>query len=115
MRTYRNAFLTALVVNVALAAGLGLLWWRTRMAGRPIPPETPASQSGQANPAIAEPGQNKGAGALPQATETPLSPVQLSPERLQSIGVKTGVVEVKDVHEEIRTTGDVEIDEGRLA
>lgn len=115
MPTYRKAFLTALVVNVALAAGLGLLWWRTRMAGRPSPPETPASQSSQAAPAIAEPGRTEGAATLPEAVETPLSPVQLSPERLQSIGVKTGVVEVKDVHQEIRTTGDVEIDEGRLA
>jgi Cu(I)/Ag(I) efflux system membrane fusion protein/cobalt-zinc-cadmium efflux system membrane fusion protein len=34
---------------------------------------------------------------------------------MQSIGVKTGVVEYRQVHDEIRTTGNVEADETRLA
>jgi Cu(I)/Ag(I) efflux system membrane fusion protein/cobalt-zinc-cadmium efflux system membrane fusion protein len=34
---------------------------------------------------------------------------------MQSIGVKTGAVEYKDMHDEIRTTGNVEADETRLA
>jgi len=34
--------------------------------------------------------------------ETALVPVQLSPERLQSIGLKTGRVESKVVEDEIR-------------
>jgi len=34
---------------------------------------------------------------------------------MQSIGVKTGTVEYKDVHDEILTTGNVEADETRLA
>jgi Cu(I)/Ag(I) efflux system membrane fusion protein/cobalt-zinc-cadmium efflux system membrane fusion protein len=42
-------------------------------------------------------------------------PVTLTPERMQSIGVKTGVVEYKQVHDEIRTTGTVEVDETRLS
>ena len=45
-----------------------------------------------------------GSAAKPPA-ETPLVPVQLTPQRLQSIGVKTGVVEMKSVHDEIRTMG----------
>jgi Cu(I)/Ag(I) efflux system membrane fusion protein/cobalt-zinc-cadmium efflux system membrane fusion protein len=42
-------------------------------------------------------------------------PVQLSVERLQSIGVKFGVVERKPVQDEIRATGTVAIDETRLS
>ena len=34
---------------------------------------------------------------------------------MQSIGVKTGVVEFKTLHDELRTTGSVEVDETRLA
>ena len=49
------------------------------------------------------------------STEAALVPVQLSPERLQSIGVKTGHVERKIVEDEIRVTGNVAIDETRLA
>src|ERR1051326_3908731 len=42
-------------------------------------------------------------------------PVQLSPERLQSIGVRMGRVEKKVVDDEIRVTGNVAVDETRLA
>jgi Cu(I)/Ag(I) efflux system membrane fusion protein/cobalt-zinc-cadmium efflux system membrane fusion protein len=41
--------------------------------------------------------------------------VQLSPEKLQSIGVKTGEVGHKIVADEIRATGNVALDETRLA
>jgi Cu(I)/Ag(I) efflux system membrane fusion protein/cobalt-zinc-cadmium efflux system membrane fusion protein len=51
----------------------------------------------------------------PPSAETPLSPIQLSPERLQSIGVKFGVVERKDLTDTIRTTGTVAIDERRVS
>ena len=51
----------------------------------------------------------------PVSTEVPLVPVQISPQRLQSIGVKTGEVERKLVADEIRTTGSVAVDERRLA
>src|SRR5260370_9517807 len=51
----------------------------------------------------------------PASTEAPLVPVQIPPQRLQSIGVKTGEVERKLVADEIRTTGSVAVDERRLA
>ena len=41
--------------------------------------------------------------------------MQISPQRLQSIGVQTGRVERKFVEDEIRATGNVAIDEARLA
>jgi Cu(I)/Ag(I) efflux system membrane fusion protein/cobalt-zinc-cadmium efflux system membrane fusion protein len=51
----------------------------------------------------------------PPSTEAPLVPVQISPQRLQSIGVKTGEVERKFVEDEIRVTGNVAVDETRLS
>ncbi|MCI0465400.1 MAG: efflux RND transporter periplasmic adaptor subunit [Beijerinckiaceae bacterium] len=42
-------------------------------------------------------------------------PVMLPPHRIQSIGVKTGTVEYREVHGEIRTFGNVEADETRLS
>jgi Cu(I)/Ag(I) efflux system membrane fusion protein/cobalt-zinc-cadmium efflux system membrane fusion protein len=49
------------------------------------------------------------------ASEPNLAPVTLTPQRIQSIGVKTGVVEFRPVDDEIRTVGNVEADETRLA
>ncbi|MGH6847870.1 MAG: efflux RND transporter periplasmic adaptor subunit, partial [Methylocella sp.] len=49
------------------------------------------------------------------ASEPTLAAVTLSPQRMQSIGVKTGVVEFRPVRDEIRTVGNVEADETRLA
>jgi len=43
--------------------------------------------------------------------EVPLVPVQLSNEQMNSIGVKTGSVEYKQLNDEIRATGTVDIDE----
>lgn len=111
MRTYRKAFLTALAVNVVLAAGLGRLGWRVyqlRRAHSATPVASPVSE-----PAASA--QEGAAVQVVSSTETPLSPVQLSPERLQSIGVRTGIVELKDVQDDVRVTGDVEVDEERLA
>lgn len=42
---------------------------------------------------------------------SPLAPVQLTPERLQSIGVTTALVERKAVNGEIHATGTVDIDQ----
>jgi Cu(I)/Ag(I) efflux system membrane fusion protein/cobalt-zinc-cadmium efflux system membrane fusion protein len=41
--------------------------------------------------------------------------VQLSPQRLQAIGVKTAVVEWKDVKDELRLPGNVDVNEQQLA
>src|ERR1700710_2953177 len=43
--------------------------------------------------------------------EMPLAPVQLTPERMQSIGVQTGTVEWKQITDHIRATGTVDINE----
>jgi RND family efflux transporter MFP subunit len=47
--------------------------------------------------------------------ETPLAPVQLTPERMQSIGVETGTVEWKQLIDHIRATGTVDINERQVS
>ncbi len=53
--------------------------------------------------------------AAAQTAEPALAPLTLTPQRMQSIGVKTGAVERRQVEDEIRTVGNVEADETRLA
>jgi membrane fusion protein, copper/silver efflux system len=108
MKNYRNAFLIALVGNLALIALLGGLWWKSHRPIAQVQPPKEATKAAESH----EPSS-----ALPSAPqmETPLAPVQLSAERLQSIGVKFGVVARKPVQDEIRTTGTVAIDETRLS
>jgi RND family efflux transporter MFP subunit len=56
---------------------------------------------------------NGGKGPLLTAAkmEAPLVPVQLTNEQMNSIGVKTGTVEYKQLNDEIRATGTVDVDE----
>src|SRR5260370_32912538 len=107
MKNYRNAFFVALIGNLALAAMLGGWWWHAKRSAARL----------QAVVAAANPQQSAQAKTEPTAgpTEAPLAPVQLSPERLQSIGVKFGKVERKPIQDEIRVTGTVAINERRVA
>lgn len=107
MKNYRVAFLAALAVNVILIAIVAAAWWHSRAA---MP--TPGGQSTPAGASIAA--ATARAPPTDQA-EAPRAPLQLSPQRLQSIGVKIGKVERKSVQDEIRTTGNVVVDETRLA
>ena len=109
MRNYRKAFFLALVGNVVFIGMLAGIWWTVRRSATTQRPAISAS-----NPAT-QPVQSSSSGSAPPPTETPLAPVQLSAERLQSIGVKFGVVERKSVQDEIRATGTVAIDETRLS
>lgn len=55
---------------------------------------------------------NESASPSPKlVTEAPLVPVQLSPERMQSIGVTIGTVEYRQLNDDIRATGTAAIDE----
>ncbi|WP_260737634.1 efflux RND transporter periplasmic adaptor subunit [Tunturiibacter lichenicola] len=47
--------------------------------------------------------------------DAPLVAVQLTPERMQSIGVQTGIVEYKQLSDDIRATGTVDINERLLS
>jgi Cu(I)/Ag(I) efflux system membrane fusion protein/cobalt-zinc-cadmium efflux system membrane fusion protein len=108
MKTYRTGFLLALIGNLALAAVLVGGWLHYR-AAEPKPDVATTTASSSAQVAMAN------APVTAPASETPLVPVQISPQRLQSIGVKTGKVERHAVEDEIRSTGNVAVDERRLA
>ncbi len=109
MKTYRTGFLLALIGNLVFAAVLVGLWLHDRTA-KPIADATtkPADTSAQDSTA-------NSTAAPPASAETALVPVQISAQRLQSIGVKTGEVERKFVEDEIRATGNIAVDETRLA
>jgi RND family efflux transporter MFP subunit len=108
MRNYRNAFVLAVVGNLALLGVLGGLWWRSKQHKK-----REAMQPASTEAARNSPNGWESAAMAPQ--EAALVPIQLSPERLQRIGVKTGRVESRVVEDEIRVTGNVAVDETRLS
>src|SRR5229473_2609888 len=109
MKTYRIGFLLALIGNLVLAVVLVGLWLHYRAVKPMADMETKTSNS------TAQDSMANSMTTPAASTEAPLVPVQISPQRLQSIGVKTGAVERKSVADEIRTTGSVAVDERRLA
>ena len=92
---------------LAIFAVAAAIWaYRSRWAK----PQT--EHSSEVQPVAAGPApESKAAAAQGQAMETPLTPVQLTPERMQSIGVQTGTVEYKPLTGDLRATGTVDIDE----
>src|SRR6266436_2528107 len=106
MKTYRTGFLLALVANIVLVAVLAGLWLHYRRAKPVAEMRLQMSTSTAEAPAVTPP---------PAFADTSLVPVQISAQRLQSIGVKTGEVERKLVEDEIHTTGNVVVDETKLA
>jgi RND family efflux transporter MFP subunit len=109
-KTYRTGFLMALAVNALLVAALAGLWWRYRSPFQMTTAKTGASSTAPAPDATETSAAPEGANSEPL-----LVPVQISPQRLQSIGVKTGSVIRKAVEDEIDTTGNVAVDETKLA
>jgi Cu(I)/Ag(I) efflux system membrane fusion protein/cobalt-zinc-cadmium efflux system membrane fusion protein len=99
---------TSLVWAALAAAGAGLYFYRTytpkRQAGKPVAVQPVAV--GSAGSQSASSGENPNG-----ITEAPLAPVQLTPERMQSIGVRTGTVEWKQITDHIRATGNVDTNE----
>lgn len=129
---YRGAFLAALAVAAAFALATGVLWWRLHQ--RPMPSAGVAAQAparsdlqpreagnaGGPTPQGAssntiEGGVSHDMMAAAQPQEAPLAPIQLSPQRMQSIGLQTGIAAYKQVEDELRFTGSVQVDERRLA
>jgi RND family efflux transporter MFP subunit len=108
MKDYRNAFIMTLSASALFAAGLAFVGWRyvlKRGAGT-----SPALASAPA--AAPAPATTEFSPQAPSAPEqAPLSPVQLSPQRLQSIGVTTAEVRMKPLSNEVRAVGNVAVDE----
>ena len=102
---YRTAFL----VTAALVIGLSAALIYSVLQRRQSHSESPPRSSPQEGEAVAP------STTAQPSPEQALSPVQLSPERLQSIGVEFAQVVRQPVHYEIRAAGNVEVSEEKLA
>lgn len=104
-RNYRNAFALALLLNLVLLAILGVWWWKShKPTAESHPPASAQSSNSQDS-----------LSAIAPVSDTPLASLQLTPQRMQSIGVKLGTAQFKQVESELRVTGTVEADERRIA
>ena len=110
MRQYQIAFFIALVFVLLFGGAAGYLVYRTGYR-----PWASPLAAAVAVPSVAAPVPAPVSPQTPDSEEPKLVPIQLTPERMQSIGVKTGFVEFKNLHDEMRMTGNVEVDETRLS
>ena len=107
---------TSLVWITVLAVVAGIWAYHSHLAKQPRAMNMPVSGDAQPVASGPPPGANETASAMPeQKMETPLVPVQLTPERMQSISVRTDTVEYKRLSDDIRATGTVDINERLLA
>jgi membrane fusion protein, copper/silver efflux system len=104
---------SGLATILAVATALGL--YSIRQPQQPFRPYWFAKAAAQTRESPETLGSPAVGGSGPKASEPSLALVTLAPQRIQSIGVKTGVVEHRLVKDEIRTVGTVEANETRLA
>jgi Cu(I)/Ag(I) efflux system membrane fusion protein/cobalt-zinc-cadmium efflux system membrane fusion protein len=107
----RPALVIAITLNGVLVIALLYVWWRSHHATASQPASQDSSQMTTENGA----NSNSSQGEAAASNEPSLAPVQLTPHRLQSIGVKVGTAELKQVQAELRVTGNVDVDERRIA
>ena len=109
-RVYRQAFFVMLTGCLGLAAAVAYLYWQR------IHP-APVAQSGDPvvarGPAAGE-AQTSQAATGADTTEPALAPIQITPQRMQEIGVSIAPVEFKEVGDQMDVPGNVEINEQSL-
>ncbi|HET7213152.1 MAG TPA: efflux RND transporter periplasmic adaptor subunit, partial [Terriglobia bacterium] len=105
MNNYRNAFIATLTLSLLLATGLAFVGWHYVLHPGPTVAGA-AAPSSSAIPAAAE--ENVPQSANPQS---PLVPVQLTPQRMQSIGLTSSEVLMKSVANDVRAVGNVAVNE----
>lgn len=108
-RSYKNAFIAAVTACVTLGGILGYVLWQHRTPNHEDTsivaakgPDVPMQMPIKAEPTA-------------DSSTAPLSPVQLSPERLQSIGVTTAMAVVKTVTNDLRVPGNVDVNERQIS
>ncbi|HEY1807921.1 MAG TPA: efflux RND transporter periplasmic adaptor subunit [Acidobacteriaceae bacterium] len=110
-RNYRNAFRGVLILCLLLGAALA---WEMLHRGAAAPAQDPS------DPVVAEGPIAAGKPAAPAAAAqssdgAALAPIQISPQRLQQIGVTFAVAQLRDVNDDLQVPGNVDVDEQRLA
>jgi RND family efflux transporter MFP subunit len=101
---------TSLFWLLIFAVVIGVIFYRSHQRQQPAS-HSDGVQPLASGPAAQPPQMANGMDMPSQKIEAPLVPVQLSSEQMQSIGVKTGIVEYKQLSDDIRATGTVDIDE----
>jgi RND family efflux transporter MFP subunit len=108
--SYQFALAVAVGVCVLLAAALVYVL---------IPRYRPIKQADSQDPVVARgpemTSQTTPAPGGVSNTEHSLASLQLSPQRMQEIGITTATVQLKDVSDNLSISGNVDIDEERLA
>ncbi len=109
-RNYRKPFLAVLFLCVLLG---GALAWMMAHRGRPARSQDPADPVVAEGPTAADPRSTpapvqNGDGPAPAS-------IQISPQRLQQIGVTSAQAQLKDVNDQLQVPGNVDVDEERLA
>jgi len=119
---YRRAFLVAATATIVLAIVASVLWWRlshgeTASRHGAAPGGESMQEMTQASPANTSGSESPSAGEAQTShlQGTPLAPIQLTPQRMQSIGIVLGKVESKAISSELRFYGNVQVDERRQA
>ena len=116
---YRRAFWIAAVASITLTVVASVLWWRLSHAGAMSQPANgsataAAMQDMSANVSDSEhssTAEMQGANVV----DSSLAPIQLTAQRMQSIGIVLGRFQLKAVSSELRFYGNVQVDERRQA
>lgn len=106
---FLGPFIAAVVVSVLLLAAVLALAWRLRQVLRA--PAAATNGIVAAAPPGADSAGSQSSPGHAAMTEVPLAPIQLTPQRMQSIGVQIGHATVASVHDELRLQANVQIDE----
>jgi RND family efflux transporter MFP subunit len=109
-RTYKQAFAISAVICLVLAGTLAYVIWGRRYFATGGENSSPIMAKGPDFP------EQPGASTVPSSgSSASLTPVQLSPQRMQAIGVKTALVEMRNVSNELRVPGNVDMNQRQLA
>jgi len=108
-RSYRGAFGIA-VVYIVLAGALGFVLLHDHHTTEAAVEIDPVVAKG---PTASE--QTTARNVSQENSAPALTPVQLSPQRLQAIGVKTATVTMREMNDQLRLPGNVEINEQQVS
>ncbi len=109
-RIYRHAFFVTLAACIALATGSAYLLLQRKHAEQALETGDPVVARG---PAVSDSSLPK---SIPPGDPQPeLGSIQISPQRLQQIGVTTALAQVKDVSDKLNIPGNVDIDEQSMS
>jgi RND family efflux transporter MFP subunit len=112
-RTYQISLAAAIAASILLAAALAFALLRRW-------PAAPPSSRDSQDPVVAR-GPDAAANPTPQTPDAApgaapaLATIQLSPQRLQEIGVTTATVQRKNINDTLTVPGNVTMDEERLS